>query len=104
MAASYISPAGPRWYFIPIRVVLITFVATLLSFAVSLLLGICTVLLIAKIHGASPDLRMAYRLIALPAASTVAVIALISVTVMELRRFRRARTLSHIERQLGRAS
>lgn len=104
MAPSYISPVGPRWYFIPVRVVLITFIATLLSFAVSLLLGICIVLLVAKIHGAFPDLRIAYRFIALPAASTVAVIALISATVMELGRFRRARTLSHIERDMGRAS
>jgi hypothetical protein len=30
----------PRWYAIPVRVLLVTFIGTLISFAISLLLGI----------------------------------------------------------------
>jgi hypothetical protein len=98
------SHTAPRWYFIPVRVLLVTGVLTLLSFAVSLLLGILGVLLMAKVHGASPDLRMAYREIALPAACVAAAVVLVSATFLELRHYRRARMLRHIERQIGRAS
>jgi hypothetical protein len=98
------SHTTPRWYLIPVRVLLVTLIVTLLSFAVSLLLGICAVLLMAKLHGTTPDLRIAYREIALPAACLVAGLVLISMTFVELRHYRRARMLSHIERQIGRAS
>lgn len=104
MHSAHISQTGPRWYFIPFRVALVTFIVTLLSFAVSLLLGICIVMVVAKLHGVSPDLRIAYRLIALPAASTIAVMAVVSATFVEFRHYRRARTLSHIERQMRRSS
>jgi hypothetical protein len=91
----------PRWYFIPVRVLLVTFVVTLLSFAVSLLLGICAVVLAAKLHRVPPDLRTAYRYIALPAASVVAAIMLISASFMEVRHYRRAKVLRRIEHQIG---
>jgi TRAP-type C4-dicarboxylate transport system permease small subunit len=86
------------------RVVLVTLIITLLSFAVSLLLGICAVVIAAKLHGVHPDLRIAYRYIALPVAAVVGAIMLVTSALMELRHYRRARTLSHIERQIGRAS
>jgi hypothetical protein len=92
---------GPRWYLIPIRVLLVTFVVTLLSFAVSLLLGICAVVLAAKLHSIRPDLRMSYRYIALPAASVVAAIVFISASFMEIRHYRQAKVLRRMEHQIG---
>jgi hypothetical protein len=101
--SSLVMPPAPRWYLVPVRVLLVTSIVTLLSFAISLLLGICGVLLAAKLRGVPPDLRMAYRYIALPAASVVFGIVLISATLMELRHYRQSRTLSRIESQMGRA-
>lgn len=100
-STSEISARGPRWYVIPIRVLLVTFVVALLSFAASLLLGICAVVLAAKLHHIHPDLRIAYRYIALPAAGVVAAIVLISSSFMEIRHYRRAKVLRRMERQIG---
>jgi hypothetical protein len=94
-------PRAPRWYLIPVRVLLVTALVTLLSFAVSLLLGICAVLVAGKLRGVPPDLSMAYRWIAVPAASVVFGIVLVSTTFMELRHYRQSRTLSRIEGQMG---
>jgi uncharacterized membrane protein YfcA len=94
----------PRWYMIPVRVLLVTFVVTLLSFAVSLLLGIGGTVLAARLRGAHPEMAFAYRQIAVPAAATVAAIVAVSATFMEVRHYRRARTLNQIEGQIGRAS
>ncbi|HEY7353622.1 MAG TPA: hypothetical protein VH596_12720 [Terriglobales bacterium] len=94
---------NPRWYYIPLRVLVLTFFATLLCFAVGLFVGICVVLLTSVFHGTSPDLRMAYRHIALPAGVAACAIILITSTIVELRRYRRAKTLIHIERQIERA-
>lgn len=90
----------PRWFFIPIRVLLVTLIITLLSFAVSLLLGIGAVLLAAKFRGVHPDMRIAYRLVALPAASVVGAVVLISSTFLEMRHYQRAKTLNRIEQQI----
>jgi hypothetical protein len=88
----------PRWYMIPVRVLLVTFVVTLLSFAVSLLLGIGGAVLGAKLRGVHPDMTFAYRHIALPASAMVAAIVLVSASFMEVRHYRQARTLDRIER------
>ncbi len=88
----------PRWYMIPVRVLLVTFVVTLLSFAVSLLLGIGGTVLDAKLRGVHPDMTFAYRHIALPAAAMVAAIVLVSASFMEVRHYRQSRTLDRIER------
>jgi hypothetical protein len=93
---------APRWYFVPIRVLLVTIVVSLLSFAVSLLLGICAVVLAAKLHHIHPDLRIAYRFIAAPAAGMVAAIVLVSASFMEVRQYRRLKVLHRIEGQIGR--
>src|SRR5262245_54830785 len=93
-----ISVHQPRWYMIPIRVLLVTFIVTLLSFAVSLFLGISGVVLAAKLRGVHPNMTIAYRHIALPAAATVAGIVVVSAVFMELRHYRQARTLHRIER------
>ncbi len=91
----------PRWYLIPARILLATFLLTLLSFAVSLLLGILGVLITARLRGVPPNLTAAYRYIALPAAVTVGVIILISSSVMEVRHFRQTKALAEIERVSG---
>jgi hypothetical protein len=95
---------GPRWYFIPLRVLLVTIVVSLLSFAISLLLGICAVLLAAKLRHIPPDLRIAYRFIAAPAAGIVAAIVLVSASFMEARHYRRRKVLHRMENQIGRSA
>lgn len=92
----------PRWYFIPVRVLLATVIVSLLSFAVSLLLGICALVLASKLRHIHPDLRVAYRLIAAPAAGVVAAIVLVSASFMEIRHYRRGKVLRRIEGQIGR--
>jgi hypothetical protein len=93
-----VSARNPRWYLIPLRVLLVTFIVTLQSFAVSLLLAIAGTVLGARLRGAHPDMTFAYRHIALPAAATVAAIVFVSATFMEVRHYRQARTLDRIER------
>ena len=89
---------SPRWYLIPVRVLLATFIVTLLSFAVSLLLGIAGTVLAARLRGIHPDMTFAYRHVALPVAAMVAAIVLVSACFMEVRHYRQAKTLSQIER------
>jgi len=88
----------PRWFLIPVRVLLVTFIVTLLSFAVSLLLGIGGVLLASWFKRANPNMTLAYRYVALPIAAMVAAIVLVSAGVMEIRHYREAKTLDGIER------
>lgn len=88
----------PRWYFIPIRVLLVTFLVTLLSFAVSLLLGIGGLALAGWRHHAQPNLSLAYRHVALPAALIAAGVTLMVVSVLEIRNYRQARVLVRIAR------
>ena len=90
----------PRWYLIPIRVLLVTFVVTLLSFAVSLLLGILGVILAAKMKGGHANMTLAYRDVALPIAAMVGTIVLISSVVMEIRHYRQAKALGRIADQM----
>jgi hypothetical protein len=92
------SARKPRWYLIPLRVVLVTFIVTLLSFAVSLLLAIAGTLVGARLRGAHPDMTFAYRHIALPSAVTVAAIVFVSASFMEVRHYRQAEALDRIER------
>ena len=98
------SSAKPRWYLIPIRVVLVTFVVTLLSFAASLFLGILGTALAAWVRGAHPNMALAYRDVAFPIGVTVGVIVLISATVMEVRHYRQSKALHRIADQMQRAS
>jgi amino acid transporter len=94
----------PRWYLIPVRVLLVTFLITLLSFAVSLFLGILGVLLAAKIKGVHPNLALAYHDVAFPVAGVVAAIVAVSSTVMEVRHYRQSKALNRIEEQMNPAS
>jgi hypothetical protein len=88
----------PRWYLIPVRVLLVTFVVTLLSFAVSLLLGILGTVVVAKLRGAALDMTFAYRYVALPVAGMVSAIVFASACFMEGRHYRQAKALAQIER------
>ena len=82
----------------PVRVLLVTLLVSLLAFAVSLFLGILGLMAGAWVRGAHPDLKVAYRYIAFPQAGAVAIIVLISVVVIEVRHYRRAKALAGTER------
>lgn len=88
----------PRWYMIPVRAGFVAFLVTLVSFAISLLMSLIGMMLVAKLHGAIPDLRFAYRHIALPVALSVGAIVLILALIMEIRHYRQTRALAAIER------
>jgi type IV secretory pathway TrbL component len=82
---------------IPVRALFVAFLMTLVSFALSLLLSLI-VMVVAKLHGATPDLRFAYRHIALPVALSVGAIVLVLALVMEIRHYRQIKALAAIER------
>ena len=91
-------PRSPHWYGIPVRVVLVTFLGTLLCFAASLFLGILGTVVVAALRGVHPDMRIAYRQIALPMALVAGAFIFVLVLVMEIRHYRQTKTLSAIER------
>lgn len=92
------TPRAPRWYAIPVRVLLATFIGTLLSFAVSLLLGIIGTVIVSMLRHVNPNMTVAYRQIALPAALVAGGIIFVMALTMEIRHYRRAKTLAAIER------
>ena len=95
------SPAShrsPHWYGIPVRVLLVTFIGTLICFAVSLLLSILGTVIGAALHGHHPDMRVAYRDFAVPIAVAAGAVVLVVAIVMEIRHYRQAKTLSTIEK------
>jgi hypothetical protein len=89
---------SPRWYTIPIRVALVTFISTLLCFAVTLLFAIFGTVITAKLRGIHPEMRIAYRYIALPVAVVAGSIILVLALFTEIRHYRQAKTLAAIER------
>jgi hypothetical protein len=89
---------SPRWYGIPVRVLVVTFIGTLTCFAISLLLAILGTAMVGLLRGVHPDMRVAYRQIALPAALVAGSIILVQALVMEIRHYRQAKTLSAIEK------
>jgi TRAP-type C4-dicarboxylate transport system permease small subunit len=98
MPASKNPAREPQWYVIPPRILLITFLATLLSFAVSLLLGILGIVIAARLRGMHPNLPIAYRQIAFPLAVAAAAITFISASITEIRHHRQTKALAEIER------
>jgi hypothetical protein len=86
------------WSAIPARVLFVTFLMTLLSFAVSLLLSIVGMVIVSRLQGTTPDLPFAYRHIALPVALAAGSIGLVAAVVMEVRHYRRSKTLAGIVR------
>ncbi len=92
------SSRSPRWYGIVVRVSLVTFIGTLLCFAVGLLVAILGTVIVSALRGVHPDMRIAYRLIALPMALVAGGIIFVLALVMEIRHYRQSKTLSAIER------
>jgi len=87
----------PRWIGIPARVFAMTFLFTLLSFAVALLLSILGTVY-SQVKHVAPNLTFAYRHIAFPFAITAGAIVLVLSLGMEIRNYRQRKTLAGIER------
>jgi amino acid transporter len=81
-----------RWLLVPLRVLLVTFLLALLSFAVCLFLGILGVLISAAVRGVNPNMTIAYREIAFPAAILAAAAALVAAIALEIRHHRQLRS------------
>src|SRR5579863_6628184 len=92
------TPRPPRWYAIPVRVLLVTFIGTLIAFAVSLLLGILGTVIISALRHTQPNMTVAYRLIALPAAVVAGSIIFVLALAMEIRHYRYSNNPAAIER------
>ena len=89
---------SPRWYGIPVRVALVTFIGTLLCFAVTLLLAIAGTAIASRLRGIHPDMRIAYRYVAIPMALVAGGMILVFSISLELRHYRQVKTLSTIEK------
>jgi TRAP-type C4-dicarboxylate transport system permease small subunit len=92
------TPRPPRWYAIPVRVLLLTFIGTLLSFSVSLLMGIIGTVAVSALRGVHPNMTVAYRQVAIPAAVVAGSIIFVLALVIEIRHYRQSKTLAAIER------
>ncbi len=75
-----------------------TFLFTLLSFAVALLLSILGTVVYSHVKHVAPNLTFAYRHIAFPFAITVGAIVLVVSFGMEVRNYRQRKALEAIER------
>lgn len=89
---------SPRWYTIPVRVLLVTFIGTLLCFAASLLVGIVVTVIVSVVRHVNPNMTVAYRSIALPAGIVAGGIIFVLALAMEIRHYRQSKTLAAIER------
>ena len=87
-----------HWYGIPVRVGLMTFIATLLCFSVTLLFAIFGTVILAAMRGVHPDMRVAYRHIAVPMALVEGGLILVFAIALEIRHYHQAKTLNAIER------
>jgi hypothetical protein len=92
------SSDGPRWTGIPARVFAMTFLFTLLSFAIALLVSILGSVVYSQVKHVAPNLTFAYRHIAFPFAITAGAIVLALSLAMEIRNYRQRKTLAGIER------
>jgi hypothetical protein len=88
MPPARIAPAPLRWFLVPLRVLLVTFLLALLSFAVCLFLGILGLVITAAVRGTHPNMTIAYREIAFPAAVLAGAAALVAAVVLEVRHYR----------------
>jgi branched-subunit amino acid ABC-type transport system permease component len=89
---------SPRWIGIPVRAVAVTFLFTVLTFAVALLLGILGTVVYSQLKHVAPDMTFAYRHIAFPCAIAAGAIVLVLSLGMEIRNYRQRKTLDRIER------
>lgn len=88
----------PRLIVVPLRALLVTLLASLLAFAISLLFGILGTVVYARVSGKAMSLAFAYRIIALPAALAVAAVMLVISLTMEIRQYRQNKALASIEK------
>ena len=88
---------GPRWIGIPARVFAMTFLFTLLAFAVALLLSILGTVVYSQVKHVAPNLPFAYRHVAFPFAIAAGAIVLMVSIGMEVRSYRRGKVLERIE-------
>jgi hypothetical protein len=91
-------PRPARWYAIPVRVLLVTFIGTLISFAVSLLLGILGTVVLSSLRHVNPNMTVAYRHIALPIALVAGSVIFVLSLAMEVRHYRQSKMLAVIAR------
>jgi hypothetical protein len=89
---------SPRWYGIPVRVFLATLIGTLVCFAVSLMVGILGTIAVSAMRGVHPDMRIAYRLIALPIGAVAGAIIFVLSVIMEVRHYQQTKTLAALEK------
>src|ERR1700693_191572 len=95
------SSGGPRWIGIPARVLAMTFLFTVLSFAVALLLSILGMVVYSQVKHVAPNMTFTYRHIAFPFAIAAGAVALVLSLGMEIRNYRHRKTLEEIERVSG---
>ena len=95
---SQLQMRAPLWYMIPVRALFVTFLLTLLSFAVTLLLSILGLVIRGWARGISPDMRFAYRHVAMPVAIVAGAIILVLMLVLEIRHYRASKALAGIAR------
>jgi len=88
----------PRWIGVPVRAFAVTFLLTLLSFAVALLLSILGTIVYSQVEHVAPNLQYAYRHIAFPFAITAGAIVLVVMLTVEIRSYRQRKALAAIER------
>lgn len=88
----------PRWVGIPARVFAFTFLLTLLSFAVALLISILGTIVYSQIEHVTPNLVFAYKHIAFPIALSAGAIVLLVSLIVEIRNYRQNKILAAIER------
>jgi len=93
--------SGSRWIGIPARIFAMTFLMTLLSFAVALLLSIVGTVVYSRVRRIAPDLPFAYRHIALPCAIAAGAVVLLLSLAVEIRDYRQRKALEGIERVSG---
>ena len=95
-----VAPGSPRarWYSVPARALFVTFLLTLMSFAVTLFFTILGTVIAAAVRHSSPDLPFAYRHIALPVALGVGAVVLVISLIAEIRHLRQTRALAGIAR------
>lgn len=97
MASTNPSLRVPHWYLVPVKAMAVTFLLTVISFALGLLLGIIGTLIHGLIVGVHANMTVAYRDVALPVAIAAAVIVFAVSLVVEIRRYRQEKALVEIE-------
>jgi len=92
------SSDGLQWIEVPARVFAMTFLFTLLAFAVALLFTILGTVVYSQVKHVAPNLTFAYRHIAFPFAIAVGAIVLVLSLGIEVRNYRLRKALEGIER------